>query len=51
MSVTLKRHVKLEPVTLQVFTGVDGQGKPSYAKWSCAINRPTCRATRPITSR
>lgn len=31
MSVSLKRHAKLEAVTWQAQTGVDGQGKPSYA--------------------
>jgi len=31
MSVSLKRHAKLESVTWQARTGVDGQGKPSYA--------------------
>lgn len=31
MSVSLKRHAKLENATWQARTGVDGQGKPSYA--------------------
>jgi len=30
MSVSLKRHAKLESVTWQARTGIDGQGKPSY---------------------
>lgn len=31
MSVSLKRHARLESVTWQARTGIDGQGKPSYA--------------------
>ena len=31
MSVSLKRHAKLESVTWQARSGIDGQGKPSYA--------------------
>ncbi|MGH9256361.1 MAG: hypothetical protein ACRD3C_17525 [Vicinamibacterales bacterium] len=31
MSVSLKRHAELESVTWQARTGVDGQGRPSYA--------------------
>lgn len=31
MSVSLKRHAKLEAVTWQARSGIDGQGKPTYA--------------------
>jgi hypothetical protein len=30
MSVSLKRHGRLEAVTIQALTGLDGQGKPAY---------------------
>lgn len=31
MSVSLKRHARLETVSVARITGVDGQGKPAYA--------------------
>ena len=32
MSVIIERHLQLETVEVECFTGVDGQGAPSYAE-------------------
>lgn len=37
MTVLLRRHAKLESVTWQPLTGVDGQGKPAYANPGTAL--------------